>query len=99
MFTLNKKFDVGKTLQKLHVTLKPNAKLKRQGDSKNPLHLNDKLQKLLMQLKDSDILRQMGDHDEMWLLYVNPIISIPKNDYVKLVIDARYLDSVTELTK
>ena len=32
------------------------------------------------------------------LFFVNPIILMPKNDYVKLVIDARYLKSVTDLT-
>ena len=40
----------------------------------------------------------MGDDDEMGSLFVNPIILMPKNDYVKLVIDARYLNSVTNLT-
>ena len=36
------KFDVGKTRQKLHVTLKPKAELKRQRPSKVPLHLKEK---------------------------------------------------------
>ena len=76
------KFDVGK----------------RQRASKVPLHLKDKLEKLLTQLKDADIIREMGDDDEMGSLFVNPIILMPKNDYVKLVIDARYLNSVTDLT-
>ena len=40
----------------------------------------------------------MGDDDEMGSLFVNPIILMPKNDYVKLVTDARYLNSVTDLT-
>ena len=40
----------------------------------------------------------MGDDDEMGSLFGNPIILMPKNDYVKLVVDARYLDSVTDLT-
>ena len=92
------KFDVGKTRQKFHVTLKPNVELKRQRASKVPLHLKDKLEKLLTQLKDADIIREMGDDDEMGSLFVNPIILMPKNDYVKLVIDARYLNSVTDLT-
>ena len=92
------KFDVGKTRQKFHVTLKPNVELKRQRASKKPLHLKDKLEKLLTQLKDADIIREMGDDDEMGSLLVNPIILMPKNDYVKLVIDARYLNSVTDLT-
>ena len=92
------KIDVGKTGQKFHVTLKPNVELKRQRASKVPLHLKDKLEKLLTQLKDADINREMGDDDEMESLFVNPIILMPKNDYVKLVIDARYLNSVTDLT-
>ena len=92
------KFDVGKTRQKFHVTLKPNVELKLQRASKVPLHLKDKLEKLLTQLKDADIIREMADDDEMGSVFVNPIILMPKNDYVKLVIDARYLNSVTDLT-
>ena len=92
------KFDVGKTRQKFHVTLKPNVELKRQRASKVPLHLKDKLEKLLTQLGDADIIREMGDGDEMGSLFVNPMILMPKNDYVKLVTDARYLNSVTDFT-
>ena len=51
------KFDVGKTRQKVHVTLKQNVELKRQRASKMPLRLKDKLEKLLTQLKDADINR------------------------------------------
>ena len=92
------KFDVGKTRQNFHVTLKPIIELKRQRPSKVPLHLKEKLEKHLTKLKDADIIREMDDDDEMGSLFVNPIILMPKNDYVKLVIDARYLNSVTDLT-
>ena len=92
------KFYVGKNRQKFHVTLKRNVELKRQRASKVPRHLKDKLEMLLTQLKDADIIREMGSDDEMGSLFVNPIILMPKNDYVKLVIDARYLNSVTDLT-
>ena len=91
------KFDVGKTRQKFHVTLKPNVELKKQRPSKVPLHLKKKLEKLLSQLKDADIIREMRDDDEMGSLFVNPIIVMPKSDYAKLVIDARFLNSVTDL--
>ena len=50
------KFDVGKTRQKFHVTLKPNVELKRQRATKVALHLKHKLEKLLTQLKDADIV-------------------------------------------
>ena len=71
---------------------------KRQRLSKVPLHLKEKLEKLLPELKDAYICREMGDDNEMVSLFVNPIILMPKNDYVKLVIDAPYLNSVTDLT-
>ena len=92
------KFDIGQTKQKFHVTLKPNSELRKQRPSKCPLHLKDKLEKLLSQLQDSGIIREMGDDDELGSLFVNPIILLPKADYVKLVIDARYLNSITDLT-
>ena len=77
------KLDVGKTRQKFHVTLKRNVELKQPRPSKVPLHLKEKLEKLLTQLKDADIIREMGDDDEMGSLFVNPIILMPTNDYVK----------------
>ena len=92
------KFDAGESRQKFHVTLKPNVELKRQRANKVPLHLKDKLEKLLTQLKDAHIIRETGDDDEMGSLLLNPIILMPKNDYVKLVIDVRYLNTVTDLT-
>ena len=92
------KFDVGKTRQNFYVTLKPNVELKKQRPSKVPLHVNKKIEKLLTQLRDADIIRKIGDDGEMGSLFVNPIILMPKNDYVKLVIDARYLNSGTDLT-
>ena len=91
-------FDVGKTRQKFHVRLKPNVELKRQRASKVPPHLKDKLEKLLTQRKAADLIREMGDDDEIGSLFVNPKVLMPKNDYFELVIDARYLNSVTDLT-
>ena len=40
-----------------------------------------------------------GEYGEMGSLFVNPVFLMPKIDYVKLVIDARYLNSVTDLIK
>ena len=91
-------FDVGKTRQKFHVALKPTVELKRQRASKVPLHLKDKLEKLLTRLKDADTIREMGDDDEMGSLFFKPIFLMPKNDYVNLVIVAPYMNSVTDLT-
>ena len=90
------KFDVSRTHQKFLVTLKPNVELKRQRPSKVPLHLKEKLEKLLTQLKDADVIREMGEDDDMGSFFVNPIILMPKNDYMKLVIDARYQNNGLE---
>ena len=78
--------------------MKPKVKLKRQRAIKVPLHLKDELEKLLTKLKDADILRETGDDDEIGSLFVNPIILMPKDDYIKLEIDARYVNSLTDLT-
>ena len=93
------KFAVGKTGRKFHVTRKPNVELKRQRPTEVPLHLKEKLEKLLTQLKDANVIHEIGDDDGMGSLFVNPIILMPKNDYVKLVIGARYLNSLIDLTK
>ena len=86
------KFDVGKTRQKFNTKLEHEAILKRQRPNKVPLHLREKLEKLLTQLKEADIIREKGGDDGMGSLFVNPIILQP------LIIDARYLNSVTDLT-
>ena len=92
------KFGVGKTCQKFHVKLKPNAELKRRRPSKVPLRLKEKIEKPLTQLKDADIVRKMGDDNEMGSMFVKPIILMHKNDYVKLIIDTQFLKSLTDLT-
>ena len=92
------KFNMGQTRQKFHVTLKPKLNWNDNDLVKFPYIWKKKLEKLLTQLKDADIIREMGNDDEMGSLFVNLIILMPKNDYVKLVIDATYLNSVTDLT-
>ena len=78
--------------------MKPNSELRNQRLSKGLLHLKDKLEKLLGQLQDSSILREIGDDDELGSLFVNLIILLPKAEYFKLVIGGGYLNSTTNLT-
>ena len=72
------KIDVGKTRQKFHVTLKPKFELKFHRPNKVPLHLKEKLDKLLTQSKDADMFRETGDNDKKGPLVVNPIFLMPK---------------------
>ena len=92
------KFDVGKTRQKFHVKLKPNVELNRKKPGNVPPRLMKKMENLQTQLRNADINRKEGVDDEMGSLFVNPIILMPKSDNVKLVIDARFVNSVTENT-
>ena len=53
---------------------------------------------LLSELQRAGFIREMGSDGEMGSLFTNPIIIIPKGDMVNLVIDARYLNSITDFS-
>ena len=91
-------YDVGKITQKFHVKLKKDAELRKQRPFKVPLHCRDRLEILLNELQRAGIIREMGSDVEMGSVFTNPIIILPKGDTVKLVIDARYLNSITDLS-
>ena len=93
------KYDVGKIKQKFHVKLLPNSTLTKQRPSRVPLHHKEKLEILLDQLCKTGIIREMGDDTEMGSSFINPVIILPMGNIVKLVIDARYLNSITDLSK
>ena len=48
------------------------------------------------ELIQAGIVRELNEKDDMNSWFVNPVIILPKNDYVKLVLDARYLNSITD---
>ena len=75
-----------------------NVETKKQRSRKLPLYLNEKREELLNQLKAADIIQVMGEHDEMVSLFVKTIIPMPKSDFMKLVKEARFLNSVTDQT-
>ena len=39
---------------------------------------------------------ELNEHDDLNSPSVNQIVILPKNGYAKLVIDARYLNSITD---
>ena len=90
---------MGKINQKIHVKLLPNSTLTKQRPSKVPLNYQEKLENLLEQLCKTGIIREMGNDKEMGSEFINPIIILPKGNTVKLVIDARYLNSITDLSR
>ena len=93
------KYDVGLIKRKFHVKLLPNSVLTKQRPSRVSLHYEEKLNDLLDQLCKSGIIREMGSNTEMGSEFINPIIILPKGNIVKLFIDARYLNSITDLSR
>ena len=78
--------------------MKKDAELRKQRPSKVPLHYRDQLEVLLNALQRAGIIREMGSDVEVGSLFTNPIIILTKGDTVKLVIDARYLNSITDFS-
>ena len=54
---------------------------------------------MLEQLCKAGIIREVGDETEMESSFINPEIILTKGNIVKLVIDARNLNSITGLSK
>ena len=71
----------------------------KQRPSRVPLHHQEKLEILQEQLCKAGIIQKMGDENEMGSFFINPVIILPKGNIVKLVIDARYLKSITDVSK
>ena len=93
------KNDVGKISTPFRIRIKDNCKLQTQRPSKVPIHYRDRLNKLLLELKKYNIIKQIGStSDEKHTIgttFFNPLIIIPKGDAIKVVLDARHLNSNT----
>ena len=93
------KNDVGKISTPFRIRIKDNCKLHTQRPSKVPIHYRDRLNKLLQELEKYNIIKQIGSKtDEKHTIgttFLNPLIIIPKGDSIKVVLDARHLNSNT----
>ena len=94
------KNDVGRIATPFRIRLKPNAKLQTQRPTKVPIHYREKLKTLLDELEKHNIIRQIGsthsDKSIYGTTFLNPLIIIPKGDTIKVVLDARHLNSNTD---
>ena len=94
------KNDVGRIATPFRIRLKPGAQLLTQRPSKVPIHYRDKLNALLKELEIYNIIKQIGSSSQDKLVYsttyLNPLIIIPKGDFIKCVLDARHLNSNIE---
>ena len=93
------KNDVETISTPFRIRIKDNCKLQTQRPSKVPIHYRDRLNKLLLELEKYNIIKQTGStSDEKHTIgttFLNPLIIIPKGDAIKVVLDARHLNSNT----
>ena len=92
--------DVGKVSTPFRIKIKENFKLQTQRPSKVPLHYRDRLNKLLLELEKYNIIKQIGstpyEKHTIRTTFLNPLFIIPKGDAIKVVLDARPLNSNTD---
>ena len=88
--------DVGKISTPFRIRIKENCKLQTQRLSKVPIHYRDRLNKL----EKYNVMKQIGSTpDEKHTIgttFLNPLHIIPKGDAIKVVLDARHLNSNTD---
>ena len=94
------KFDVGKISSSLHLLLKPDAVFKKQRASKVPIHLHDKVNRLLDILEQYEIISPVNKEEQpKGNTFINPVIILAKGESLKIVLDARYLNSLIDESK
>ena len=90
------KFDVGKVNSPLHLPLKSDAIFKKQRASKVPIHLHDKVNRLEEVEIISPVNKELQSKGNT---FINPVIILAKGESLKIVLDARYLNSLIDESK
>ena len=94
--------DVCKIETPFRIRLKPNAQHITQHPSNVPIHNRDKINTLSKELEKHKIINQIGSSPQekqvYGTTYLIPLINIPKGDSIQCVLDARHLNSNTELS-
>ena len=94
------KFDLGKTNSPLHLPLKPDAVFKKQRASKVTIHIHDKVNRLLDILEKYEIISPVNKEEQpKGNTFINPVIILAKGKALKIVLDARYLNSLNDESK
>ena len=101
-FNAKHKNDVGLISTPFRIRLKEDCQLKTQRPRKIPIHFRGKLNKLLIELEKHKIIKQIGstpeDKQNIGTTFLNPLLIIPKGNTIKIVLDARHLNSSTNQT-
>ena len=80
--------------------MKKDAIFKKQRISKVPIHLRERIQKLLDVLKKHVIIAPVNKEQlSTGNTFTNPVIILCKGESLKIVFDARYLNSMIDESK
>ena len=94
------KVDVGKLNSPVHLPLKHDAVFKKERASKFPFHLQDKVNRLLEILEQYEIISPVNKEEQpKGNTSINPVITLAKGEPSKIVLDARYLHSLSHEPK
>ena len=78
------KFDVGKINSSLQLPLKPEAVFKKQRAIKVPIHLHDKVNRLLDVLEQYEIISPVNKEEQpKGNTFINPVIILTKGESLK----------------
>ena len=84
----------------LHLLLKPDAVFKKQRATKVPIHLQDKVNRLLEVLEQYEIISPVNKEEQpKGNTFINPVIILAKGESLKIVLDSRYLNSLIDESK
>ena len=93
-------FDVGKISSSLDLPLKLDAFFKKQRATKVPIHLHDEVNRIFDILEQYEIISSVKKEEHpKGNTFINPVIILAKGESLKIVIDARYLNSLIDESK
>ena len=91
------KFEVGKLNSPLHLPLKLDAIFKKRRASKVPIHFYDKVNRLLDILEQYEIIYLVNKEEHpKGNTFINLNIILAKGESLKIVLDARYFNSLID---
>ena len=97
---ITSKFDVVKIRVELNLPLKATALFKKQKATRIPLQLKDRVQLLIDILTDFDNIASVNrDSLTTGNTLIKPVIILKKGEFLKIVLDARQLNTMINETK
>ena len=94
------KFDVWKINSPLHLPLKLDAVFKKQRANKVSIHLQDKVNWLFDIIEQYEIISPVNKEEQpKGNTFINPVIILADGESLKIVLDARYLNSLIDESK